>query len=84
MISGKTVAGRDLVLVGGNCVGGRRPLEHGDIKIGDNVLLGANACILGPISIGDNVRIGAGAIVVHDTGNDEVVVAPVAAPTTIR
>lgn len=81
VISGKTVAGRDLVLVGGNCVGGRKPLKYGDIKIGDNVLLGANACVLGPVNIGDNVRIGAGAVVIQDTGNDQVVVAPLASST---
>jgi serine O-acetyltransferase len=80
VISGKTVIGEHLVLVGGNCIGGRKALEHGDIEIGDNVLLGANACVLGPIRVGDNVRIGACAVVVKDLAPDAVVSAPLAQP----
>jgi serine acetyltransferase len=78
VISGKTVAGKYLVLVGGNCIGGRKALDHGDIKIGDNVLLGANACVLGPLEVGDNVRIGASALVVADVAEGAVLMAPLA------
>ena len=76
VISGKTIAGENLILVGGNCIGGRKPVRHGDIRIGDNVMLGANATVLGPITIGDGVQIGAGAIVVRDVGDQEIVVGP--------
>lgn len=76
VVSGKTVAGEYLVLVGGNCIGGRKALDHGAIRIGDNVLLGANACVMGPCQIGDDVRIGAGAIVVKDTDPGVTVLAP--------
>jgi serine acetyltransferase len=84
VISGKTVAGDYLVLVGGNCIGARRPLEHGDIRIGDNVLLGANACVMGPCEIGNDVRIGANALVVSNTPDGAVLVAPVAVPLRSR
>ena len=72
VISGKTVAGKYLVLVGGNCIGGRRALDQGEIRLGDNVLLGANACVMGPLTIGDNARIGASALVVRDVPADAV------------
>jgi serine acetyltransferase len=78
VISGKTVAGEYLVLVGGNCIGGRKALEHGQIRIGDNVLLGANACVMGPCQIGNDVRIGAGAVVVKDAPDGAVFLAPLA------
>ena len=66
VISGKTQAGKNLVLVGGNCIGGRRALKNGDLVIGDNVTLGANAVILGPVRIGNKVQIGVGAVVITD------------------
>ena len=84
VISGKTVAGKYLVLVGGNCIGGRKPLAHGEIQIGENVLLGANACVMGPITIGDDVRIGACALVVHDAPDGAVLLAPAAQIRTER
>jgi serine acetyltransferase len=84
VISGKTVAGENLFLVGGNCIGGRKALDHGGIKIGSNVLLGANACVLGPITVGDGVRIGAGAVVVRDTPSDTTIAAPSPNPLTSR
>lgn len=80
VVSGKTVAGEHLVLVGGNCIGGRHALETGDIRIGDNVLLGANATVLGPIVVGHDVRIGANALVFRDTADGEVVMSPQAVP----
>jgi serine acetyltransferase len=81
VISGMTVAGQNLILVGGNCIGGRKALEHGGIRIGDNVTLGANAVVLGPVTVGDGVRVGAGAVVVRDVPDGEIVVG---APGTLR
>lgn len=80
VVSGMTVAGEKLMLVGGNCIGARRDVAHGDIKLGDNVSLGANACVIGPCEIGDYVKIGAGAIVVKDTPDGAVLLAPLATP----
>jgi serine acetyltransferase len=80
VISGKTVAGKNLVLTGGNCIGGRKSLDHGDIVLGNNVSLGANAVILGPVSVGNKVRIGAGAVVVKDTGDNVILVGVPAHP----
>jgi serine acetyltransferase len=76
VVSAKTVAGRNLTLVGGNCIGSRKDLEGGEIRIGHEVLLGANAIVLGPITVGDDVKIGAGAVVVHDVAAGDVVLAP--------
>jgi serine acetyltransferase len=84
VISAKTVAGKDLVLVGGNCIGGRKALDAGDIHIGDNVLLGANAVVLGPITVGDDAKIGAGAVVVRDVPAGDVIRAPLGASATLR
>lgn len=75
VISGNTIAGEHLVLVGGNCIGARRPLKFGDIRIGDNVLLGANATILGPVRVGNEVKIGANAVLFRDAPDGHVVVA---------
>ena len=66
VISGKTVAGERLILVGGNLIGGRKPLKPGEIAIGHDVTLGANAVVLGPVIVGDNAQIGAGAVVVSN------------------
>ena len=76
VVSGKTVAGENLILVGGNCIGSRKTLEEGEIQIGHNVTLGANAVVLGPVMVGDGVRVGAGAVVVRDVPDGEVVVGP--------
>jgi serine acetyltransferase len=84
VISGKTVAGENLILVGGNCIGGRKALDHGGIRIGHNVLLGVNASVLGPITIGDGVRVGAGAVVVHDAEDGATLAAPAAQPRPPR
>jgi serine acetyltransferase len=81
VVSGKTVAGQNLTLVGGNCIGGRKAMDHGEIRLGDNVLLGANACVIGPIVVGDGVRVGAGAVVVRDVPDGEVLVGPAARAT---
>lgn len=69
VVSARTIAGEGLILTGGNCIGGRETLQHGDIRIGNHVSVGANAVILGPISIGDQVAVGAGAVVVHSAPN---------------
>jgi serine acetyltransferase len=66
--------GRNCVLVGGNCLGGRKRMQAGDLMIGDGVLVGANAVVLGPARIGDGVRIGAGAVVVGDAPDRAVLV----------
>ncbi|MBV8758543.1 MAG: hypothetical protein JO257_14755 [Deltaproteobacteria bacterium] len=76
VVSAKTVAGKSLILIGGNCIGERKAIKHGDIRLGDNVILGANAVVLGPITIGNDVRIGAGAVVVKDVADGETVRAP--------
>jgi serine O-acetyltransferase len=74
VVSAYTIAGEELVLTGGNCIGGRQQLHTGDLVIGNNVNLGANATILGPVKVGDNVVIGAGAVVVNDIGSNETAV----------
>ncbi len=74
VVSAHTVAGSGLTLTGGNCIGGRRPLEDGDICIGDGVSLGANAVLLGPARVGDRVTVGAGAVVVSDAVSGQVLV----------
>jgi serine acetyltransferase len=76
VVSAKTVAGKGLVLVGGNCIGSRGSIEHGAIRLGDDVSLGANAVVLGPITIGNGVRVGAGAVVVKDVADGETVRGP--------
>lgn len=77
VVSAKTIAGKNLELVGGNCIGSRKPIEHGGIRLGDNVMLGANAVVLGPLTIGNGVRVGAGAVVVRDAQDGETIYAPV-------
>jgi serine acetyltransferase len=84
VVSAKTVAGKYLVLVGGNCIGGSKALDHGDIQLGDNVMPGANACVMGPVKIGDDVKIGANALVVKDTPAGTVLVAAPATPLRPR
>ncbi|MBI5928565.1 MAG: serine acetyltransferase [Chloroflexi bacterium] len=74
VVSKYTIAGHNLILTGGNCIGASKRLNLGDIKIGDNVDLGANAIIIGPVQIGNNVRIGAGAVVVNNAESDGVLV----------
>ena len=72
VISGKTIAGKNLLLVGGNCIGA----IEGDctIQIGDDVVLGAAANILGPVKIGNNVQIGMSALVIDDAPDDVTLV----------
>ncbi len=76
VVSAKTVAGTNLILTGGNCIGARKALDPGAIRIGDDVVLGANATILGPIFVADRTKVGAGAVLVRDTEAEDVVAAP--------
>src|SRR6266545_4536915 len=73
VVSAKAVVGENCVLTGGNCIGSRKAVEPGQLRIGDNVVLGVNAVVLGPIRIGNNVQIGAGAVVMHDVAENQTV-----------
>jgi serine acetyltransferase len=84
VVPGATVAGRNLLLTGGNCIGGRKTVRPGDIVIGDNVSQGANAVILGPIRLGSNLRVGAGAVVIHDADDNQVLIGVPASPVSTR
>jgi serine acetyltransferase len=75
VVSGASVIGENLTLSGGNCIGGRKKLNTGEILIGDNVTLGINSIILGPVKIGSEVEISPGAVVTNDVDNEKVVVA---------
>lgn len=66
VVSAKAICGPNLTLTGGNCIGGRKPMAGGGVRIGADVYLGVNAVVLGPCVLGDNVQIGAGAVVVSD------------------
>jgi serine O-acetyltransferase len=73
VISGQTVAGENLTLIGGNLIGSRKPTVEGEICIGSRVTLGANAVVLGPIKVCDDVFVGAGAVVIEDVTAGAVV-----------
>ena len=73
-VTAQTIAGKNLILTGGNLIGSkRRNVKKGDIIIGDDVLLGANAVVLGPIKIDNNVKIGASSIAMNDIKPNDVV-----------
>lgn len=74
VINGNSIIGENLLLTGGNCIGGRKKLHPGDLVLGNNVSLGANAVILGPVHIGNNVNIGAGAVVITDAPDNAIMV----------
>lgn len=74
VINGITIAGKGLVLTGGNLIGARGKVETGYLVLGDDINMGANAVILGPAKIGNQVRIGAGAVVIHDAPDKAVLV----------
>ncbi len=74
VISGKSVIGKNLTLVGGNIIGARPRTLQGSLIIGDNCSLGANAVVLGPVTLGNNVQVGACALVIHNFGDDCAVV----------
>lgn len=74
VIHGEAVVGENCVLIGGNSLGGRRPIRRGQLVLGDDVVLGIHSCVLGPVRIGNGVQIGAGAVVVHDLKDGAVAV----------
>lgn len=74
VVSGYAIAGENLTLTGGNCIGIRVGTQRGGIAIGSNVSLGANAVVLGPVRIGDGCAIGAGAVVLYDAPPRSVLV----------
>ena len=80
VISGKSIIGKNLTLVGGNIIGGRKGSSQNNLMIGDNCTLGANAVVLGPIELGDNITIGACALVIHSYKNDLTLVGNPAKP----
>lgn len=74
VVSGNTVAGRNLCLIGGNVIGQRRSGREGPIVLGDDVTLGAGALVLGPLHLGDRVTVGAGAVVIDDAPDGAILV----------
>lgn len=82
VVSARTVAGCNLVLTGGNCIGTRPGMPAGGLRIGDDVTLGANAVILGPASIGDRVVVGAGSVLLGDAPDGATMVGAPARTTS--
>lgn len=67
VVSAFAVAGRNLILTGGNCVGSRpQAVFPGAVTLGDDVELGVNAVVLGPATVGSGAFVAAGAVVVED------------------
>lgn len=66
VVSGHAVIGQNLVLTGGNCIGGRPGTADEGLTVGDGVSLGVNAVILGPGVVGDRVTVGAGSVLLGD------------------
>ena len=69
VISGQTIAGKNLCLTGGNIIGAK---TKGEIKFGDNCYLGANATVIGPLELGNSISIGASACVVTSFNKDNI------------
>lgn len=82
VVSARTVAGRNLVLTGGNCIGTRPGMPAGGLRLGDDVTLGANAVVLGPCAVGDRVVVGAGSVLVGDAPDDTTMVGAPARATS--
>ena len=76
VISGNSIIGENLILTGGNVIGGK---ADGSIVIGNNCSLGANATVIGPLKLGDNIRIGASACVVRSFESNNLVLVGVPA-----
>jgi len=74
VVNGNAIIGKNCLLNGGNSIGIRRPIKHGELVLGDNVQLGVNACILGPVKVGNQVSVGAGAVVITDLPDNVVAV----------
>lgn len=73
VISGQSIIGENLTLVGGNIIGVKGGKKRKKFIIGDNCTLGANATIIGPIILGNNINIGANACVTKDFKNNNIV-----------
>jgi len=87
VVTAYTIAGRNLTLTGGNCIGrqSKKTLNNSPyVIIGDNVSLGANANIIGPLNVGSNVEIGAGAVVVKNLPDNVVAIGVPALPLKNR
>lgn len=80
VISGHATVGRNLTLIGGNCIGGRPGLAETGMTVGDGVTLGANAVVLGPGRVGDLVTVGAGSVVIGDAPDGATMVGAPARP----
>lgn len=63
VVSGEAIVGKNLTMVGGNCIGLKQMNNAGPYILGDNISLGANATIIGPLTLQHNVIIGANACV---------------------
>ena len=66
VVSGLSVIGKNLTLIGGNIIGAKSGCTYGGINIGDNCTVGANAVILGPVQLSNGIKIGACACVVKN------------------
>lgn len=78
VISGRSVIGQNLTLVGGNCIGIQKSTALAFL-IGNNCTLGANATVIGPSTLGNNCSVGASACVVHSFEEDHLVLVGVPA-----
>ncbi len=66
VISGMSVIGSNLTMVGGNVIGAKDGCKPGEIVVGDDCIMGANAVILGPIILGPKSYIAASACAVNN------------------
>ena len=67
--------GRNCNLSHGVTIGQKnRGKYKGCPAIGDSVFIGAGACVIGGVKVGSHAAIGAHAVVVHDVGDNEVVI----------
>ena len=83
VISGKCTAGKNLTLVGGNCIGIKNWYDGASFLIGDNCTLGANSTIIGPLTLCNNVTIGASACVVKSFNEEGITLVGVPAKKVI-
>jgi len=75
VVNEHTSIGRNCNLSHGVTIGQKnRGKYKGYPRIRDSVFIGPGATIIGAVSVGSNVAIGANAVVVHDVGDNEVVV----------
>lgn len=57
VITASAIIGENLVLTGGNCIGGYKKIDPGELTLGNNVTMGVNSVILSPARIGNNVQL---------------------------